>query len=84
VPLQGGLVAEDGGCVRLTEMNHKKCQRVSGVLVGGHRLTGHRPAVAKQRISQPPEGAEHLFGLLAAGTAHKGHRRVRLGEVAVQ
>ena len=84
VPLQAGLIAEDGGSVRVTEMSKKMCQRVAGVPVGGNRLTGRGRAFAEQHTSQPPVGVEHLVGLLVAGTAHKGHRRLRLGEVAVQ
>ena len=47
VPLQAGLVAEDGGGVRMTEMSMKLSQRVAGVLVGGNRIIGRGRAVAK-------------------------------------
>src|ERR1700760_592502 len=68
----------------MTEMSIKLCQRVAGVLVGWARLTGRGRAVAEQHTGQPPVGAEHLGGLLVAGTARKAHRRFRFGEVAVQ
>ena len=84
MPGEADRITEDGGDDRMVDMREAERQRVVGVPVDRDRLSRRGGAFAAQHTGQPPVALEPLADLFAAGTAHEGQTRLRLGDVDVQ